>query len=428
VFDAEELVDEARTNHSNCKNHPTTGQKELHRFREETCTRHNNRVKRYENCGTITDTEDSDSVYEWMRCLENFTTHHCDLYEVGREQCKNATEDHAESEEDCHKQQNDFENAVCSLDATILNQCYKYEGCYDEAHSSFYTIKETVQELEILFKAQMGALEQIMCFGNAIIENHTDYDHCESMSCVECSPNMDIDYTDPPPREECDEALEQKPCDQDFLDTEYNNVWNNGTDPADLLAACKPCPATCTHKVDNPPVYTPGGHGTFGKWDAGSKSCAILASTHSNPALTASTPANSVNDGFCCDALYGFMVANLARGMKANDNLYNPYSDWLTGINLNGPTPLQEGGLPIQECSIDPYWGSCSSDPYLTNAADDAAMEKLRAYLCKNAATCNYATTQTGGWIADGGLPAVTIPAAGEWAALMQCDTVDTCA
>merc|ERR1712048_1204332 len=87
--------------------------------------------------------------------------------------------------------------------------------------------------------AQMQALEQILCFGNAIVANYTDYDQCEFDTCAEC-PYMNITYREPPAEIECAEALTQKPCDQDFLDTEYG-TWKN--ESSDLLAACKVCPS-----------------------------------------------------------------------------------------------------------------------------------------------------------------------------------------
>merc|ERR1712226_1160541 len=93
-------------------------------------------------------------------------------------------------------------------------------------------------DLEILFKAQMQALEQILCFGNAILANNTDYDRCEFDTCGEC-PNMNITYTEPPAEIDCSEALTQKPCDSNFLNTEYG-TWTNSSE--DLLAACKACP------------------------------------------------------------------------------------------------------------------------------------------------------------------------------------------
>merc|ERR1712048_577929 len=91
---------------------------------------------------------------------------------------------------------------------------------------------------EILFKAQMQALEQLLCFGNGIIANYTDYDHCEFDTCFEC-PNMNITYLEPPPKIECDEALPHKPCDDAWITAEYGQ-WSNTS--ADLLAACQACP------------------------------------------------------------------------------------------------------------------------------------------------------------------------------------------
>jgi len=247
VWDAEGLVNSTRDNHTECKDHGSDGQEHLHGVMTTVCTRHDNRIKRYHNCGTNDETKDSDAVYAWMRCLENFTTHHCDLYEIGREQCENATKDHSDAEKDCHEKQNTFENAVCALNSDINNACAHYEGCYDSANASWWTTKATVEDMEVLFKAQMQALEQILCFGNAILANNTDYDQCEFDTCAEC-PNMNITYTRPPAEVQCNEALAETPCDNNFMATEYGK-WNNDT--ADLLAACQACPSSGDGDSDN---------------------------------------------------------------------------------------------------------------------------------------------------------------------------------
>lgn len=241
-FPAELLVNETRDNHTECKNHEDVGQGNLHDEAERLCTQQDNVVRTFTNCGATAhgQTSDSDSVYAWFQCLDTFTTRWCDNYTIGRETCENATTDFEDAQIDCHEKQGNFERAVCQLHLDILDECSTYDGCWDSAHGSWITTSDTVRDMEILYKAQMQALEQLLCFGNSIINNYTDYDHCEFDTCDEC-PRMILNYCVPDPKITCDEPpqVPNVPCDPAWLAVEYSQ-WSgyNG----EILADCIPCP------------------------------------------------------------------------------------------------------------------------------------------------------------------------------------------
>jgi len=228
---------------------------------EEVCDAQDVRVRKYAShgCGNAPQDGNGDSqiVYDWFFCVANFTQHHCDEYEDGHEECDNATEvcedavsNHTNVSSDCDTHQGDFESDTCELAAAINLVCDKYEGCYDTAHHAWEEAVNAAHEMYTLYTAQMKALEQIMCFGSAIINNYTDYDHCEEDFCDEC-PNMGLTVLPPHERKNCTEAITSLPCEPDWITANYGD-WTGNTDTA--MAVCQACPDVEVETSTNAPT------------------------------------------------------------------------------------------------------------------------------------------------------------------------------
>jgi len=366
---------------------------------------------------------DSDAVKIYMDCICEFVDAHKDIYYEKRWNCSEATQDHGDKVKECGNpgKQQLLDDAFCAEQKAIQDMCSDYKTCRDREEGELADIKATVMKWEAVMQTQRVALEQLICFGEHILDNDTDLTECNDLVTADCHGFTDcpeITYYEAAPRVKCTEPdVSRLPCTTEYEAKWYKDYPANGEVPA---KACKTgCSVTfpfthqdsgCATPVDklvgaSPAAYTPLSEGPVvsGKWDSGSSQCTLLSGTQIE------STSSGVTDGFCCDALTAFLAGNLARGLKGTQWSWTGH---FSNVHF--------------QCLIDPYWGTCSSDAELENAPDDAAMEKLRAYLCHNKATCNYASTTYSGRALEVPLVKDTIPASGEWAALMGCNDPST--
>lgn len=190
---------------------------------------------------------DSDAVEQYMICICKFVEDHKDNYYEKRWNCTEATQDHADKKQECCNpgKQADFDDAMCAEQTAIQDMCHDYKVCRDREEGELNVTKATVMQWEDVMQAQRVALEQLICFGNHIMDNNTDLSGCDDLSFTDCTKYTDcpmIVYHEPAPFVGCTEPSEDRlPC-----TIAYKNKWHwvyNGTDtPA---SKCKePCATT----------------------------------------------------------------------------------------------------------------------------------------------------------------------------------------
>jgi len=177
---------------------------------------------------------DSDAVEKYMICICKFVEDHKDNYYEKRWNCTEATQDHLDKKQECCNpgKQGNFDDAMCAEQAAIQQMCRDYKNCRDTETSEMDTTKATVMKWEDVMQAQRVALEQLICFGNHIMDNNTDLSGCDDLSHTDCTKYTDcpmITYHEPAPFVPCTEPDESRlPC-----TIAYKAKWHwiyNGTD------------------------------------------------------------------------------------------------------------------------------------------------------------------------------------------------------
>lgn len=205
---------------------------------------------------------DSGTVKVWMRCIHDQIAAARELiatmsgYETScQQQCA--------TRETCNSEQTEFELDFCRWATKVDEMCYNYDTCYEDTLANYNYHIDLSQTAWQTATTQMEALTCLKCYGQSILDNRTDLSHCDDLPCENCPPNpCDNHCPDPPAPVPCDERtrptshgdreLLPRPCEQSFLDEEYNT---RGMDEDSCTAAigCVTC-----HDYHQEPMYFAG--------------------------------------------------------------------------------------------------------------------------------------------------------------------------
>lgn len=153
---------------------------------------------------------DSDAVEAYMICICAFVEEHKDTYYDYRQKCIDATAVWVAKKQECCNPglQSDMDDAFCLEQTEIQTMCHDYRVCWEREHGEHLTTKTTVEGWEDVMQAQRVALEQLICWGNHILDNNTDLNFCDDLAHTDCPY-----YTDCPAIV-YGNALQQAPCTQ----------------------------------------------------------------------------------------------------------------------------------------------------------------------------------------------------------------------
>merc|ERR1719213_1145282 len=86
-----------------------------------------------------------------------------------------------------------MDDAYCAEQGEIHQMCHDYKLCPDREEGELSTVRATVEKWEDVMQAQRVALEQLICFGNHILDNNTELTGCDDLAQADCT-----SYTDSP--------------------------------------------------------------------------------------------------------------------------------------------------------------------------------------------------------------------------------------
>lgn len=177
--------------------------------------------------------------HDWFEFMDDFEEKNAAKYFQEREECHFARDVHVKRVQECIRLQHVFENDYCTWSGEIDAMCADYDSCYTAKFTIWNTTKFTVKAKEVQRKAQQHALEHIECYSNEILSDKTDISKCDVPTCSDCSPKLDIVYTDPHGQVKCDEDnKENEPCGTAWLTKNYG-MYDNSDIPVDACVKCK---------------------------------------------------------------------------------------------------------------------------------------------------------------------------------------------
>lgn len=276
-------VEECDSDRSSTKTHtvdPKTGEANKADSDWDTCkdeeqTAHDNMTHHCEDCDQyVSDWNsehcaavnfqngDSDAVETYMTCICKFVEDHKDIYYEKRQNCTDATTMHTNKVAECGNPglQADMDAAFCAEQVEIQTMCRDYKTCRGREEGELSGIKSTVEQWEDVMQAQRVALEQLICFGNHILDNNTDLAGCDDLAQADCTSYTDcptIIYPAAADRVNCTEpSTERLPCEQAYK----NNIYtpSNATDTPHQT--CVPCSLKApfpSHEAEASPAPAP---------------------------------------------------------------------------------------------------------------------------------------------------------------------------
>lgn len=159
---------------------------------------------------------DTDAVETYMTCICAFVEMHKDNYYDLRQKCIDATAVWVAQVLDCQTDQNTMGTDHCHEQQAIQTMCHDYKLCRDREEGEHDATTTTVEGWEEVMHAQRVSLEQLICFGNHILDNNTDLAGCDDLVHPDCTDYTDcpiINYDAPDPRMLCEEPDEaRRPC------------------------------------------------------------------------------------------------------------------------------------------------------------------------------------------------------------------------
>jgi len=175
--------------------------------------------------------------YDWFHRMDDWEELHFTTYKEKREACHEARHRHQIRVAECHRIQHDYEAKYCGFAGAIDAACSSYSSCYDREYAAFVTQNQTVNDMEVQFKAQQHALEHLLCYGDEILADRTNLTNCDDVACTGCE-RLSINYPTPHDKIDCDEEVATRPCQDDWNDKTYGSY--SGT--SILADVCHPCP------------------------------------------------------------------------------------------------------------------------------------------------------------------------------------------
>jgi len=185
-------ADQAKIDFDNCK------AQELIEYNNMTthCNNVNNLVNGWNgNHCTVPDFSlgDTAAVETYMICICDFVETHKEDYYDKRQKCIDATTVHGNQVTDCHMDQGYMGNEFCDEQHAIQTMCHDYTQCRIREEGEHSTTVTMIENWEDVMQAQRVALEQLICFGNHILDNDTNLDGCQDTVHTDC-----LSYTDCP--------------------------------------------------------------------------------------------------------------------------------------------------------------------------------------------------------------------------------------
>lgn len=144
----------------------------------------------------------------------------CETHDLYSQACK----DKERTRVECEGKQTAFEIMLCNWQTKVDELCWNYDTCYESTVKLYEEEKKIALEKWEVATTQMESLTTLKCYGNSILENKTSLAHCENLPCQGCPPSpCDEHCPDKPTPVPCSEREGiARPCEQTFLDAEYN--------------------------------------------------------------------------------------------------------------------------------------------------------------------------------------------------------------
>jgi len=206
------------------------------------CNTHKTRVCGWSHCPVPTGfvNGDSDSIFEYMCCLETFFNNNRDHYYVERTNCIDATNVWQSKAAACDALQETFEVNYCTREQDVQTNCNTYRTCRDTEETDWYAIKAQTEDMLAIYRAQREALACLQCYGNKILSNTSDLSDCEELTpCDRLEPCPSIDFPPLPDWIPCTEPLfPNQPCDDATFITENYGQYDNTCTPPKQCTAC----------------------------------------------------------------------------------------------------------------------------------------------------------------------------------------------
>lgn len=183
-----------------------------------------------------TDIDMRGKSYTWFHHMDNFEQNNAADYKEKRRQCHEARHRQQVRVQECHRLQHDYESKFCSWAIAIDEECHTYSTCYTSTYGSLESTDSTVEDMEVQFKKQQHALENLLCYGEEILKDITDLSACDNLACDKCA-DLDLAYPDPHAEIACAEAVAERPCDAGWSIAHYNQYAASEI-PIDACNAC----------------------------------------------------------------------------------------------------------------------------------------------------------------------------------------------
>jgi len=178
-------VSSARGGHSSCRSFEAQTYSNYTGY----CETMHDRVCSWEVCSLPTGGfagGDTDDVDIYMNCICDFFAEHSGSYYEERNNCDEAHGIHDAQVIVCDGEQSSFESEYCMRETQVQNKCEAYDGCRFSTETSYLGIKSNIEALEQISQAQFVALQHLICYGQAILNNSTDLSVCESSVSDDC--------------------------------------------------------------------------------------------------------------------------------------------------------------------------------------------------------------------------------------------------
>lgn len=191
--------------------------------------------------------QESPILEEAEACLKRVENWFTELYELYLA-CVAQRASQAGASNAANTDQLDFEEAVCSWGTKLDSTCNTQVTCRNHTITFRNLTHEHVPESEQARKADMYAVEKILCYFEVFDVNNTQKP-IKLDECIAMEPDLsmyDIEYHEIPNEQPCSK-LEDLPCEESWIQREYIDMswysnWGGVESTCPPMASCTVCP------------------------------------------------------------------------------------------------------------------------------------------------------------------------------------------
>lgn len=184
----------------------------------------------------------SDEMLACIQSAATWATLANSTYMAKDGECDTATTNLNNKKTTCDANQKAFESAFCSYGQALTTTCSEYTTCRKTTTATYKTVSSDVAVSEAARKAEHVAAKKVICFVGVFKAAKTAkpkaFDDCNAETYS--TTHLDIEYPPAPAAETCDVSpVDDKPCDSEWVSTNYaGKPWSTQA-PATACSACR---------------------------------------------------------------------------------------------------------------------------------------------------------------------------------------------